>query len=117
MIRRVYGYNGQKPQPICMIRPKSQILFPLGVLGKGESSVISLAETLAIATPVLHDLAARRCAMALRLPVTGTLGLLLMAKKAGCLEKVAPALDAVVDAGLFIPDRHIQAIRDKAGES
>ncbi len=86
-------------------------------LGKGESSVISLAETLPIATPVLDDLAARRCAMALRLPVTGTLGLLLMAKKAGCLEKVAPALDAVVDAGLFISDRHIQAIRDKAGES
>ena len=55
--------------------------------------------------------------MALGLSVTGTLGLLLLAKKAGCLEKVAPAVDAVVEAGLFVAERHIQAIREKAGES
>lgn len=86
-------------------------------LGAGESSVISLAETLPLATVVLDDLAARRCAMALGLSVTGTLGLLLLAKKSGCIEKVAPAVDAVVAAGLFVAERHIQAIREKAGES
>jgi predicted nucleic acid-binding protein len=85
-------------------------------LGTGESSVISLAETLPEATVVLDDLAARRCAMALGLPVTGTLGLLLMAKKAGCLAQVGPAVDGVVDAGLYVSRRHIQAIREKAGE-
>lgn len=56
-------------------------------LGAGESSVISLAETLPEATVVLDDLAARRCAMALGLPVTGTLGLLLMAKKLAASRK------------------------------
>ena len=86
-------------------------------LGVGESSVISLAETFPHATVVLDDLAARRCAMALGLRVTGTLGLLLMAKQAGRIEKVSPALDAVIDAGLFVSASHIQAIREKAGES
>lgn len=85
-------------------------------LGAGESSVISLAETLPEATVVLDDLAARRCAMALGLSVTGTLGLLLLAKRAGRIEKVGPALDAIVDAGLFVSERHLKAIREKAGE-
>jgi len=44
------------------------------------------------------------------------LWLLLMAKKTGCIEKVTPALDAVINAGLFISKRHVQAIREKAGE-
>lgn len=86
-------------------------------LGAGESSVISLAETLPKATVVLDDLAARRCAMAVGLPVTGTLGLLLLAKQVGRIEKVAPALDAVVEAGLFVAERHLNAIREKAGET
>lgn len=85
-------------------------------LGAGESSVLSLAGSLPDATAVLDDLAARRCAMALGLRVTGTLGLLLMAKKHGCIAKVSPALDAIVAAGLFISERHLQAIRKKASE-
>jgi predicted nucleic acid-binding protein len=85
-------------------------------LGAGESSVISLAETLPQATVVLDDLAARRCAGALGLPVIGTLGLLLMAKKLGLIDEVTPALDAVLSAGLFVSKRHINAIREKAGE-
>ncbi len=55
--------------------------------------------------------------MALGLRVTGTLGLLLMAKQVGRIEKVSPALDAVIDAGLFVSAGQIQAIREKAGES
>lgn len=85
-------------------------------LGVGESSVLSLAESLPEATLVLDDLAARRCATALGLRVTGTLGLLLLAKNNGCIAKISPALDAIVRAGLFISERHIQAIRQKAGE-
>lgn len=85
-------------------------------LGAGESSVISLAETLPSAMVVLDDLAGRRCAKALGLPVTGTLGLLLRAKRAGCIEQVAPALDAVREVGLFVVERHIRIILEKAGE-
>ncbi|MFP4353423.1 MAG: DUF3368 domain-containing protein [Puniceicoccaceae bacterium] len=108
----------QRPEAAAYLHEASQISDFVSAwgLGVGESSVISLAEALPRATVVLDDLAARRCAMALGLPVTGTLGLLLMAKKAGCVEKVTVALDAVVAAGLFVSERHLKVIREKAGE-
>lgn len=31
-------------------------------------------------------------------------------------EKVAPALDAIVAAGLYISERHLEEVRKKAGE-
>lgn len=85
-------------------------------LGAGESAVIALAETIPQSTAILDDLAARRCAAALGLPVTGTLGLLLMAKKLGHIRRISPALDAVVAAGLFISERHLAEVRRRAGE-
>jgi predicted nucleic acid-binding protein len=52
----------------------------------------------------------------LGLHVTGTIGLLLMAKKVGHIRTIAPALDAVVAAGLFISERHLAEVRRRAGE-
>lgn len=86
-------------------------------LGAGESSVISLAESLPETLAILDDLAARRCAHALGLKVTGTLGVILMAKSAGLLTCVSEALDAIVAAGLYISKKHLVAIREKASES
>jgi predicted nucleic acid-binding protein len=54
--------------------------------------------------------------MALGLSVTGTLGLLLEAKKRGHINAVSPALNAIVAAGLYISRHHLDAIREKAGE-
>lgn len=85
-------------------------------LGAGESSVISLAETLPGSFAVLDDLAARRCVGALRLQVVGTLGLLLRAKKAGIIPDVSGPLDAIVSAGLFISLKHLADVRKLAGE-
>lgn len=86
-------------------------------LGAGESSVISLVETLPGSTAVLDDLAARRCAGALRLQVVGTLGLLLLAKKKGFIPAVSEPLDAIVSAGLFISPKHLSDVLKQAGEA
>lgn len=86
-------------------------------LGAGESSVISLVMSLPETVAILDDLAARRCAQALGLKVTGTLGLILLAKSAGSLPCVSEALDAIIAAGLYISKKHLVAIREKAGES
>ena len=86
-------------------------------LGAGESSVISLVESLPGSIAVLDDLAGRRCAQALGLPVVGTLGLILMAKRRGFISSVGPALDSIVAAGLFISRHHIDSILTQAGES
>lgn len=85
-------------------------------LGAGESAVISLVQSLPGSTAVLDDLAARRCAGALRMKVVGTLGLLLIAKRAGHIQSVSSALDAIVSAGLFITPAHLAEIQRQAGE-
>lgn len=85
-------------------------------LGAGESSVISLASNLPDSIAVLDDLAARRCAQAVGLQITGTLGLILMAKNARIIPSATTALNAVVAAGLFISPHHIDTIRLRAGE-
>ncbi|QTN32162.1 DUF3368 domain-containing protein [Akkermansiaceae bacterium] len=85
-------------------------------LGAGESAVISLAVEFPNAVAVLDDLAARRCAQAMGLRIVGTLGLILMAKRAGIIPSASRALDAVVAAGLFISPHHLEAIRIQAQE-
>jgi predicted nucleic acid-binding protein len=86
-------------------------------LGAGESSVIALVEKQPASVAVLDDLAARRCAQSLGLHVVGTLGLILMAKRAGTIAAVAPALNAIVKAGLFISRHHLDAVLAQAGET
>jgi predicted nucleic acid-binding protein len=85
-------------------------------LGAGESSVISLAERIPESTAVLDDLAARRCAEALKLKLVGTLGLLLVAKKIGVIDSIRDSLAAIVDAGLFISPKHLDDILKRSGE-
>jgi predicted nucleic acid-binding protein len=85
-------------------------------LGSGESAVISAASTRAGAVAVLDDLAARRCAQAHGMPITGTLGLVLLAKKRGLIPKVGGALDAIVNAGLYVSAKTLADVRARAGE-
>lgn len=67
-------------------------------------------------TAVLDDLAGRRCGQALGLPVTGTLGVLLLAKEEGHLPKVKPVVDALLDAGLQVSDALLDEVLRRAGE-
>ncbi len=85
-------------------------------LGAGESAVIEFARADPDATAVIDDLAARRCCQALGVPITGTLGLILMAKKQGIILSASEALNAVTAAGLYIAPKHVAAIRAAAGE-
>lgn len=65
-------------------------------LGKGESEVISFALSAKGVGVVLDDLQARKCATVLDLPLIGTLGLLLRAKRMGILPMVGPALKRLI---------------------
>ena len=85
-------------------------------LGAGESAVLTTVAGSPGLVAVLDDLAARRCALALGIDVTGTLGLLLMAKRAGAIVSLRSALDEVTDAGLFVSPKHLSAILDASGE-
>lgn len=66
---------------------------------RGEAEVIALAGSLEDPLLIIDDLAARRHAKLLGLRITGTLGLLLKAKKSDILESVLPAMDRIENAG------------------
>jgi predicted nucleic acid-binding protein len=85
-------------------------------LGKGESAVLSWAVRNTGWTVVIDDLAGRRCGRALGRPVTGTLGLLLLAKEEGQISEVKPVVDALLDAGLQVSDALLEEVLRKAGE-
>ncbi len=85
-------------------------------LGAGESAVISLTCVQPGSVAVLDDLAARRCAQAHGIRMTGTLGLVLLAKKRGIIAEVGSALEAIVAAGLYVSAKTLADVRAKAGE-
>jgi predicted nucleic acid-binding protein len=85
-------------------------------LGAGESAVISAATERPGAIAILDDLAARRCAQAHGISITGTLGLVLLARKQGLIPAVGSALEAILDAGLYVSEKTLADVRARAGE-
>lgn len=71
-------------------------------LGIGESAVISMSLQVSGAVAILDDRAARNCARVFQVSVIGTAGVLLNAKRNGCLSRVRPELDALAKKGAFI---------------
>lgn len=74
-------------------------------LGRGETTVLSYAHEQAGAEVIVDDRAARNCAVSLGIPVRGTMGVILLAKKAGIIRRAGPLLDDIAGAGLHVaPD-------------
>jgi predicted nucleic acid-binding protein len=65
----------------------------------------------------LDDARARRMAATLGIPVAGTLGLLLNAKKAGLVPSVGALLERLQSAGFRLDPHTRGAVLDLAGES
>lgn len=73
-------------------------------LGRGESSVLAWAQAHPGCEAIVDDLSARRCAATLGLPVRGTLGLVLVAKRRGRIPDARPVIDALRAAGMYLSD-------------
>ena len=71
-------------------------------LGPGETSVLTWALAHADTTAILDDLSARRCATSLGLPVRGTLGLVLTAKRRGLIPEARPIVERLRAAGMYL---------------
>ncbi len=85
-------------------------------LGRGESEVLSFAINNPGYTVVIDDLAARNCAYSLHLPMLGTLGILLLAKKDGLIEYIAPLIHLLQLADMRLNSALIVKILALAGE-
>lgn len=85
-------------------------------LGPGESEAMSLAIELQARLVILDDRPARRLAQALHLPVIGTIGILLAAKRRNLLSAVRPSLDALLHHEFRISQRLYEQVLVDANE-
>jgi len=75
---------------------KVSALQTLTKLGLGECAAIILAEELNAQRLLIDDLEGRREAISRNLPVIGTVGVLLLAKKQGRIKSIKEILDALI---------------------
>lgn len=85
-------------------------------LGQGESSVLAWAHANPGTLAILDDLPARRCAATLRIPVRGTLGLVLVAKQRGRIKAARPVLEAMRESGMYLSDSVLNRALALVGE-
>lgn len=98
--------------PWLEVHPIQQrTLLPLVThLGSGEKEVLALGLEVPDSLLILDDRNARRHARQLSLPVTGTLGVLLLGKNLGKLDSVRPILDRLDALGFRLASatrRHV----------
>ncbi|MDD1421689.1 DUF3368 domain-containing protein [Dolichospermum sp. ST_sed1] len=74
-------------------------------LDLGESEAIALAEEIGASQLLIDEKAARKVAIARKLPLIGTVGVLLLAKRRGLLDSVKSVLDEMQAQGMRISDR------------
>ena len=70
-----------------------------------ESEAIALAEEIGASQLLIDEKAAQKVAMARKLPLIGTVGVLLLAKRRGVLASVKDVLDEMQAQGMRISDR------------
>lgn len=85
-------------------------------LGRGESEAISLALELRADRVLLDDLPARRLAQRLNIPVIGTLGILLAAKRKGLIPSIRGPIDTLRGGGFRVANDLYEELLRKAGE-
>ncbi len=99
-------------QPLC---PPALVLAH--DLGEGERGVLCLCMETPGAIAILDDGLARRAAMSLGIPMRGTLGLLLDAKKLGLVVEMAPILASLSNLGFRVSQQTRCAILEAANET
>jgi predicted nucleic acid-binding protein len=85
-------------------------------LGSGETSVLTWAHAHPGTTAILDDLAARRCASSLAIPVRGTLGLILAAKQRRMIPQARPVLEQLRATGMYLSESVMNRALRSVGE-
>lgn len=89
----------------------------LAELDEGEGQAIGLAFTFSEDVLLLiDDHVGREVAEKLNIPTTGLIGILLLAKEKGIIEKIGPLLDEMRNQGYWLSDKVVDAARQLAGE-
>lgn len=85
-------------------------------LGQGESSVLAFAQANPAIEAIIDDLAGRKCAAYLGIPVRGTLGIVLAAKKRGLIPEARSVMEDIIRSGLFLSRGVLEEALRRVGE-
>jgi predicted nucleic acid-binding protein len=85
-------------------------------LDAGEAEVVALARERQADRVVMDDLAGRRAARRLGLPLVGTLGLLLAARLRGDINSLTGEIERLRQTGFFASEALVEAVLRAAGE-
>ncbi len=104
--------------PEGIVRPDKHLPVEIASwdLGAGESAVLAWAAGDRSWEAVLDDRAARRCAEVMRIACTGSLGVILGAKKRGIIHQARPLISALKGAGAHISESLIHETLQLVGE-
>lgn len=88
--------------PVSLSNPTHSLRY-VG-LDRGEAEVLALAEELGAGLVIMDELRGRRYARRLGITVSGTVGVLLLAKERGLVDAVAPLIKQLIERGLYLDD-------------
>ena len=101
-------------RPVVLDKPQRSRVY-VG-LDQGEAEVLALAEECGARLVVMDERKGRRFARRLGVPLTGTLGVLLLAKERGLVPSLAPLLAELQEAGLYLDSVLVVQALHLAGE-
>jgi predicted nucleic acid-binding protein len=85
-------------------------------IDEGEASAIALACEIPCDYVILDDIAARKLAERLHLPIKGTVGILLSAKQKGIIPLFRPYLDLIQQTNFRLSSQLVEQFIKDAGE-
>ncbi|MGH9363595.1 MAG: DUF3368 domain-containing protein [Thermoanaerobaculia bacterium] len=85
-------------------------------LGRGEAAVLAWAHLHPGTLAIIDDREARAAARSLRVPVIGTLGIVLSAKTAGLITAARPEVELLVAQGMYLSSEVIDRALALVGE-
>ncbi|HEX9670497.1 MAG TPA: DUF3368 domain-containing protein [Thermoanaerobaculia bacterium] len=85
-------------------------------LGRGEAAVLAWVHANRGTLAILDDREARAAARSLRVPVIGTLGIVLKAKRAGLIAAARPEVKLLVEQGMYLSDEVVDRALALVGE-
>jgi len=101
-------------KPVSLVKSR-QVLVYVG-LDQGEAEVLALANERSARLIIMDEHKGRRYAKRLGLPLTGTLGILLLAKEKKLVSALAPLIDELLKEGLYLTLDLVTRVLELAGE-
>ncbi len=112
------GLEAERPdwlEVVELASPPSPLLT--AYLDAGEAAVIALAIEQGIRRVVIDERRARTVARTMKLEVTGSIGILLRAKREGLITEIKPSVEAMQAQGIRLSERLLEFALQEAGEA